>query len=155
MKREGVRLVAASPAHILPLSRRLRAEDLRECGAGGRTGKQALRLALRSSLWALTATVDGKPHAMMGVSPVSIVEDRGNPWFLGSDAVFDHGRAMLEWAPMVLDRMHGDFQRLENVVSTSNVRAIRLLRRWGFMIEEEPFTVRDVEFVRFWRVVDV
>lgn len=155
MKSDGLKLVGASPAHVGRVANRLREIDRIECGVTGRSAKAALRLALRSSAWAVTALLDGEPHAMFGVSPISIVEDRGSPWFLGSDETYRHGRALLELGPLAIDRMHGSFRRLENSVSVGNGRAIRLLGRWGFTIGQDPFVVGGVEFVRFWRESDV
>lgn len=114
-----------------------------------------MRLSLRSSTWAITALIDGDPHAMFGISPISVVEDRGSPWFLGSEQTYQHGRALLDLGPRIIGRMHASFRRLENSVSVDNGRAIRLLRRWGFTIEADPFVVGGVEFVRFWRESDV
>lgn len=99
--------------------------------------------------------LDGEPHAMFGISPISLIEDRGSPWFLGSDETYRHGRALLELGPRAVARMHGSFHRLENSVSVGNSRAIRLLGRWGFTIGRDPFVVGGVEFVRFWRESDV
>lgn len=129
----------------------MRAIDALECGAKGRTPKAALRRSLRGSTWACTAMLDGVPHAMFGVVGISLIEDRGRPWFLGSDEVYNHGRAMLLIGLEVLDKMHGSFRRLENVVSADNAAALRLLRRWGFTIEREVTMVAGVPFVRFWR----
>ena len=147
----AVALVAASPAHIAPLARRLRSIDKLEISARGRTAKDGLRLALRSSAWARTAMVAGRPEAMMGIAPISVIEDRGCPWFLGSDEVFAHGRDLLSIGPRVIEHMHGGFRRLENSVSVGNSRAIRLLARWGFTVGGDEFMVGNVAFVRFWR----
>lgn len=88
---------------------------------------------------------------MFGIAPVSVVGDRGCPWFLGSDIVLSHGRELLSIGPAVIERMHRSFARLENSVSADNAKAIRLLRRWGFTVEVEPFEVGGMQFVRFWR----
>lgn len=114
-----------------------------------------MRLSLRSSTWAITALLDGDPHAMFGISPISVIEDRGAPWFLGSPETYRNGRALLELGPRIIARMHGSFRRLENSVSVGNGRAVRLLGRWGFSIDPDPFVIGGVEFVRFWRESDV
>lgn len=155
MKSDRLELVAASPAHVGRIAFRLRDIDRIECGANERDPKAAMRLSLRSSTWSVTALLDGVPHAMFGVAPISVMEDRGSPWFLGSDEVYRHGRALLDMGPRVIARMHRSYRRLENSVSVGNGRARRLLERWGFTIERDPFTVRGVEFVRFWRESDV
>lgn len=146
-----VRIIPASPAHVGRVANRMRDIDRLETGAKGRSPKAAVRLSLKSSTWACTVLLDGEPVAMFGVVPVSLVEDRARPWFLGSDAVYRHGRDMLTIGERVLARMLGDFRRLENVVSSGNVRAIRLLRRWGFTVEGEEIMVGGVPFVAFWK----
>lgn len=153
MKTKGVSLIPASPAHVGRIANKLRAIDKIECAARGRDPKAALRLALRSSLWALTAFVDGEPEAMFGLSPLCTITDRGCPWFLGSDRVMRHGRDLLLIGSEVIEHMHRHSARLENSVSVDNAAAVRLLRRWGFTIDERVFEVGGVRFVRFWREV--
>lgn len=150
-----VRIIPASPAHVGRIANRMRGIDRMEVQAKGRGAKAAVRLSLRSSTWACTAMLDGEPVAMFGVVAASLIEDKGRPWFLGSDDVYRNGRAMLSIGPRVIERMHGDFRRLENVVSSGNVRAIRLLRRWGFTVEGEEIMAGGVPFVAFWREADV
>lgn len=153
MKTKGVSLVPASPAHVGRLANRMRAIDRAECAARGRQPKAALRLALRSSLWALTAFVDDEPEAMFGLSPLCTLTDRGCPWFLGSDRVMRHGRDLLLIGSEVIEHMHRHSARLENSVSVDNAAALRLLRRWGFVIGEQTFEVGGMRFVRFWREI--
>ena len=152
---DGLKLVPASPAHVGWIAGRMREIDRIECAARGHAPKQALRLALRASLWAVTAKIDGRPEAMFGLAPVSVIADRGCPWFLGSDAVLSHGRDLLEIGPEVLGRMHCSFMRLENSVSAGNGKAIRLLRRWGFTLSDDVHEVGGVQFRKFWRKSDV
>ena len=154
LKTNGVQLVPASPAHVGRIASKMRAIDKAECAARGRAPKAALRLALRSSVWALTAFVDGEPEAMFGISPICTITDRGCPWFLGSDRVMRHGRDMLLIGTEVIEHMHRHSRRLENSVSVDNLAAVRLLRRWGFTIGEQPYERGGIRFVRFWRDLD-
>lgn len=148
---DPVKLVPASPGHIGRIANRMREVDKAECAARGHAPKQSLRLGFRASLWAVTAFVDGEPHAMFGVAPVSVIADRGCPWFLGSDAVLSHGRDLLTIGPVVIERMHRSFARLENSVSIENEKAIRLLGRWGFTFSDDVHEVGGVLFRKFWR----
>lgn len=107
-------------------------------------------MSLRTSLHALTALdPDGKPLAMLGLSPVDMLAGRGSPWFLGSDSVFDHGRELLTMGPRIIAWFHETFPLMENMVSSENVRAIALLKRWGAEIVDQPKVVGGVEFVPF------
>lgn len=144
-----MRLVEAEASHIAPLAARMREMDRIEVGAFGRTPETALRLGLASSVWALTALVDEEPHAMMGVSPRNMIEGVGIPWMLGSERIYDHGRDLVRYGPSIIAEMRRSFERLENVVHTGNVRAIRFLRHFGWEISEQLETHGGVEFVRF------
>ena len=144
-----MRLVEASPVHIPYLAEHMRAADVEECAAYGRRPATALSSALGASLWAMTAIVDDEPHAMMGVSSLSMMGSVGVPWMLGTDRVYDHARDLARYAPLILSEMHGTFDTLENYVSTGNARALRFLRHAGFEICEGVTMVGGIPFVRF------
>lgn len=129
----------------------MREIDLAECAAKGRTPRQGLTVSLAGSLFALTAMVDGSPHAMFGVWEHSLANSIGRPWFLGTDAVFDHPRDLLVYGPRVVAFMHGSFRRLENVVSARNVRALAFLRKLGFEVGDEVVIEGGEPFLKFWR----
>jgi len=128
----------------------MREWDKVECAAHGRTPKGALRLGLMASTDVFTAKLDGRPEAMMGLTPVNALTGEGCPWFLGTEAVYDHPRAMLHFAPLVLGKWRDSTRSFRNVVARGNVRAIRMLRRWQFEIGDEVRMVGDVPFVDFW-----
>lgn len=144
-----IRIVPAAHRHINRLARDLRAIDRAECEAMGRTAKAALRHGILASAWARTALVDGEPQAMFGVVVENALTGVGVPWFLGTDAVYRHGRAMLARGPAILMRMGDLCPTLRNLVGADNARAIRMLRWWGFTIEPEPVIVRGMAFLRF------
>ena len=129
----------------------MRTIDRRECAAFGRSPKMALRLGLRASCAAWTGFVGDRPAAMFGVTPINAIEGRGMAWLLGTDEVLDCARELIGVGPAVIDAMHRRFKRLENMVSTENRAAIRLLRHWGFEVGKETMTVGGVEFRPFWR----
>lgn len=149
---DRIRLVPAQHKHIGRIARRLRDIDRRECEAMGRSGKHALRAALGTSSKAWTALVDGQPEAMFGVVVESVLDGTAIPWFLGTDEVYRHGRALLMWGPEMVDRLCDSRMTLRNLVSAENDKAIRLLRRWGFTVAEEEVFVRGVPFLYFEKV---
>lgn len=108
--------------------------DRVECEALGRTPKDALRWGLRCSQDAWTALDDGKPGAMMGVVSDGLLEGSGRVWFLGTDEVYRHGRDLMTYGPLFVERWLTAFSKLHNIVAAENVKAIRLLRRWGFEV---------------------
>lgn len=144
-----IKIVPAELRHVGYLARHMRAIDAVECIAMGRTPKQALRAGVLSSAKAWTALADGRPAAMFGVVIESALTGEGVPWFLGTDEVFRHPRLLLRWGLGFLDRMHDSRLRLRNLVSAENVQAIRLLKRWGFTVDQEEVDVRGVSFRRF------
>lgn len=144
-----IRLVPAKLCHIGPVANRMRAEDIEECAAFGRTPKQALRMGLRASVDAYTALVDGRPEAMMGLTPVNAIERQGTPWMLGTDAIYQHPRAMLYLGPKIIAWWADSTKNLSNLVARKNARAIRMLRRWGFEVGDEPTVIGGIEFVTF------
>lgn len=146
-----IRLVPASPAHVGRIATRMREIDRRECEAFGRDPKQALRVGLKASSLAWTATIDGRPEAMFGATPRNAIEGTAIAWFLATDAAFGCARALLTVGPTVIEAMHRRFKRLENMVSNDNEAAIRLLGRWGFELGSETMTVNGVDFRPFWR----
>lgn len=144
-----LRLVPAAYRHVNRLARDMRPIDVIECAAMGRSPKQALRHGIMASSWAKTALVDGEPQAMFGLVIESALTGEGVPWFLGTDVVFDHGRALIRMGPRILSRMGDSTRRLANLVSVDNSRAIRLLRHWGFTVDPEHVRVGGVAFRRF------
>lgn len=118
----------------------------------GHSPKEALRRGWRYSSKAWTALVDGQPEAMFGVVVDSALTGEATPWFLGTDEVYRHGRALLMWGPGIVERLCDSRLRLHNLVSARNGRAIRLLRRWGFTVFEEPVMVSGIPFLHFEKV---
>jgi ribosomal protein S18 acetylase RimI-like enzyme len=144
-----IRIVPAQSKHIGRIARLMRSIDARECGAMGRTPKDALRNAFLTSSKAWTALMDDQPEAMFGVVVESVLDQRGVPWFLGTDEVYRHGRELLMYGPGIIERLCDSRRHLANLVSAENTRAIRLLRRWGFTVHEEAVDVRGVPFLHF------
>jgi hypothetical protein len=143
-------LVPARLTHVGPIAANIRTIDRLECEALGRTPKDALRNGLRCSLSAYTAVSEGKPLAMLGVVPVDLVAGRGTIWMLGTEAVYDQGRALMTYGPRVIGDWLETFRRLENIISADNKRAIRMLRWWGFEFGDAPRRLGGVDFLPFW-----
>lgn len=127
----------------------MRRADVVECVALGRTPKQALRGGLSSSIPCLTALVDGRPEAMLGLVVQSALGGEGIPWMLGSDAIYDHPREMIRTGSALVAAMLDSTPSLTNVVAGENIRAIRMLRRWGFSIGEDRQLFGGIEFLTF------
>lgn len=141
-------------SHVARIGNRMRAIDVAECAAMSRTPKGALRCGLATSDKAWTALVDGLPEAMFGVVVNSVLSREATPWFLGSDEVYRCGRELLMWGPGMIERFSDSTMpyTLRNVVSAANGQAIRLLKRWGFTVNEETTDVNGTPFRYFERV---
>ena len=148
-ERERIVIAPASLTHVGPIASRMRAADRIECAALGHSPKQALRAGLASSSPAWTALVDGRAEAMFGLVVTSALGGEGRPWLLGSDAVYAHPRAMLRRGSGFLAAMFDTTPRLSNLVAVDNIRAIRLLRRWGFTLDTETMMIDNIAFRLF------
>lgn len=144
-----IELVRASPAHVGRIANRMRAADVAECAAMGFTPKRALRHSLMASSEVWTAKVDGIPEAMFGLVITNALCGTGRPWMLGSEAIYQHPREMIRGGERFLARWLGTCPELSNYVSAHNMRAIRMLRRWGFDISDEAQSFGGIEFLQF------
>lgn len=146
-----IRLVPGALDHVPLLAERLRAIDRIECAAMGLTGAEALTRGVLTSAVCWTALVDGEPQAMFGVVIECAAGGDGVPWFLGSDCVAAHGRALLRQGPGLIAAMHRHARTLRNYVSADNAQAIGLLEHWGFSVATAPILIRGLPFRRFIR----
>lgn len=92
---------------------------------------------------------------MFGTVAVSALDRRATVWFLGTDEVYRHGRALLSWGPSLIRKAVDSRWKAENLVSSANGKAIRLLQAWGFTVEPEEQLVSGVPFRHFWMIRDV
>lgn len=123
----------------------MREADRIEVAAVGHSPKAALRAGLfAGEAW--TALVDGRPEAMFGLVVTNAIAGEGRPWMLGTDAIYRHGREMLRTGHAVVQGWFDSTRCLENLVSAGNGRAIRLLQRWGFVVEREEAMIGGVPF---------
>lgn len=146
----AVELAPSHAGHVGTIAARMRDIDRMETEAFGRSPKQSLRMGIMASTICLTAKVDGRPEAMMGLVPVDLLGGKGTPWFLGTDEVYRHGREMVGWGPHILSRFLDSTPSLSNVVMQANTKAIRLLRCWGFEIGDEVKMIGGHAFLDFW-----
>lgn len=149
MFQRRIELLSSRLTDVGPIATRMREADRIECAGLGRTPKDALRAGLRLSMNPLTAFVDGRPEAMMGVVPLSMLGGRGLVWMLGTDVVYREKRALALLGPRLVADWLGTFRCLENLVSVDNHRAIRFLTHIGFHVGGPVRHHGGVAFVRF------
>lgn len=129
-----IEIVPARPQHVGTIARRMRAIDKLECQAAGHTPKDALRLGVLGSSLAWTAKIDGRPEAMLGASPVNILEGRGRAWLLMTDVAARQHVALVRLGRIYTQAFHRHYPILENWVHADNDRTIRWLSRLGYAV---------------------
>lgn len=145
-------VLPADDSHIAQIAAHMRAGDLEELAAIGRTPQISLTAALRISREAWTGMIDGVPVCMFGVAPTSMLTPlKGRPWMLGTSALDSCAIMFLRRNRPYIERMLGLYPQLENYVAASNTRAIQWLKWLGFVVEETPIAVgaRMVPFMKF------
>lgn len=147
-----IEVVPARATHIGPIATRIRDIDRIECEAMGHSPKQALRSGFLLSDRCWTALVDGRPEAMFGSITLSAIDRRATVWFLGTDEVYRHGRALLRMGPGLIAQAVDSRWQASNLVSSANRKAIRLLEAWGFTVEPEELIVSGIPFRPFWMI---
>lgn len=129
----------------------MRSVDRLECEALGRSPKDALRWGIATSLEAFTALRNGRPIAIIGIVPTSMINGRGTIWMLGTEEVFLSGKALLTYGPQLISRWLETFAVLENIISVDNSVALNLLQKLGFTVGIADWQRHGgVDFVPFW-----
>lgn len=132
------RIGAAADRDAATFARRLRAADIEEIRvASGLSPAVAVDRSLALSTHAWAAYDDrGGPLALWGVGPLSLLEGRGCPWLLATDA-FDAlpRRLVARLSLRLLRDVTAAYPRLENHVDARHARAVRWLKWLGFTLE--------------------
>jgi len=129
-----IEIVPARPIHVNTIAKRMRAIDKFECAAMGHKPKEALRWGLIGSTVAWTALIDGVPEAMFGVTPLSMIEGRGRPWLLMTEAATAKRISLVRLGRLYTEQLHRHYDLLENWVHADNTRTIRWLSRLGYAV---------------------
>jgi hypothetical protein len=119
------------------LAPRLREADIAEIlAASNMTPLQALESGAKNSMLSWTATIDDEIICMLGVTPISLLNGIGCPWLLGSNLIDKHAGAFIKTSAAYIPRMLEVFPHLFNLVDARNKKAIRWLKRAGFLVHE-------------------
>ena len=114
----------------------------------GRGPTAALMASYRASSCAWTWVVDGKPEGMFGVGDLNVLAGLGAPWFLGTDAVEEHGVEFLRRSVTWRDQLLGRYHVLRNLVDLRNTTSIRWLQ-WLGAAFTQVHEIRGQEFLLF------
>ena len=147
----------ASRSDADSLGERLRVADIEEIrAASGLEPLEALRRSYDFSthVWAVR-NAGGQPIAapiaLWGVGPLSLIEGRGCPWLLASDAFEQLGPDIARLSRPLVAGMRNLYPRLENRIDARHTRAVRWLSWLGFAIDPPAaWGVEGRPFHRFW-----
>lgn len=111
-----------------------RQADRDECDAmlGPDKFEAALRASVNASVLLWTFEVHGKPAAIFGVCPISMLSGIGAPWLIGTYLVDKAPGALVRLSRLYIPKMQVAFPLLCNVVDARNVKSVAYLRRLGF-----------------------
>lgn len=156
MSRRAVEIRQRQPGDIEHIAQHMREADVAEVRAGAHEPLDALTVSVERSAVTWCATVNGVPAALFGVAPMgSVLDPRGAPWFLGTDAVPRSRRALASLTPRYITQMLDAFPHLINCVHSRNTVAVEWLEHVGFTLGDtfdhpvtgEPFTVFEMRRV--------
>lgn len=140
----------ATPEDFAVLLSDLRNADRQEIiAATGQTPEKVVpKLAEVAEV--LAFDIGGKLAAIGGVFPVSLVEQSGQPWMLGTDVMDRNPGALNKAMRGYLQHVLKRYKHLENWVDARNVKSVRWIRRLGFKIHPaKPYGPQGLPFHRF------
>jgi hypothetical protein len=143
-------IVPSVAEDVFELEDNLRAEDVQECQACGRTPHDAL---MEGFVWSecYSAKVNGITEAMFGVSSYQQPEGYGVIWYLGSDESFKHPVTLVKGGREYTRKWLQKFDVLYNIVDARNVRHIAWLKHIGFIFTGKTIDVNGYEFLQFYK----
>lgn len=127
----------------------IRAADVAEMAALGKTPEEAMRGGLASGDWTMTGLLDGVPVCMFGVAPISVLNGIGAPWMLATDGLEAAQVPFLRTCRPVVREMLASYPRLINLVDERNTVARRWLRWLGFQFDLDPLDFNGQTFLPF------
>lgn len=139
------------PGDVEHVAAGMRQADRREIAAahGIDDPVAILHAAVRASHLVWTCDV-GAPIAILGVAPLNLLEGKGIPWMLATDAADRHPRIMLEGGRSMIALWRRTYPTLANFVHAENAKSVRWLKWLGFTVDPaQPFGAAGESFHRF------
>lgn len=82
----------------------------------------------------------GKPAAVFGVVPLTLLSPIGSPWFLGTEEVFKHRRAFVRYGRLYTRLMLRSYPHLLNYVDARDTPSVQWLAHIGYEVHPpEPY----------------
>lgn len=147
-----IRIVDALPAHVEGLLPDMRRADWFELfHSTGLPPDEALYQAYMKSIRRRAALDGDEVVALFGVARLTGHDGIGVPWFVATDALRKHVRAIVEHTRREVQEMMEPFGMLVNMVSAEHTESVRFLRWCGFHVADraEAFGPLGRDFYRF------
>ena len=149
--RDEIEILPTTREHLLRLATTMRQADRDEIyAAEGKTPFQGLTDANKVSRDTFTATARGHVLCSFGVIPLTKVGGIASPWFLSSEYLPEHPRALLCYSRDAITHWRKEYDLLVNFVDARYTMSIRWLEKIGFTIHPaEPYGFLQLPFHMF------
>lgn len=145
-----IEVVVATQEHAAAMAPVMRQEDAEEVVALGMSPIEALSYSLAASRIAHTALIDGKPAAMWGACPESLLGEKALLWMLGTDHVPRNAKALLRMSRAFVAHIQAQYPILECFVDMRYHAAVRWVAWLGFE-HAGTATINGMPFVAYQR----
>ena len=146
-----IELVPATDEDIRAVAANMRAIEVEECRAFGRSPEEALQRGRKAARICHAARLNGEPVAVYGLLVISLMGGVGSPWMLGTDEIGRHGRDLMRIARATVAEWQAVTPFLHNNVHAENAVSIRWLTRLGFTVEPRVADIGGQPMRRFWK----
>ena len=145
---DGVTVRSSVEADVEYLKDKLRDSDVQEVWKShNHTPEQALRVSLEKSTLSFTIENNDRVVGMFGVTPETLLGDKGIVWFLGSNDIENIKMRFLRNCKSFVNIMLNHYGLLYNFVDTCNTSSIAWLKFLGakfgetveYGVEKQPF----------------
>lgn len=147
----SIEIRKALPGDVPEVAGRMREEDRREVWAASMsTPEGALELSFEKSAIVWTGLIDGRPEAMFGVAPMSLLGNNGTAWLLGTPELGKIPRTFMIESRAFVRAMLEVFPVVINFVDQRNAPSLRWLRWLGAKFgEAQPYGALGLPFIPF------
>jgi hypothetical protein len=146
-----VSVVKATDEHFEHIINTMREIDRKEALlSNGLSEREAMEFTRDTAIASFCALYDGVPVLVFGIGRRTPIDHVGVPWLVANDMIDDHPLKLLKAARVYFDRMHKEFECMENYILAENVKSIRFLKWLGFEFDEPKRAgVGNGLFIRF------
>ncbi len=147
---DGIVVRRSVLSDIDKMKNNLRQSDVQEIWASHHhTPESALEYCVKNTIFSCTVE-NGKPIAIFGINPTSILGNTAVVWMLATDDLEKIQRRFLRHSKHFIAMMQGFYPTLYNWVDTRNTQSIAWLKFCGAKLEEaKPYGEEQLPFHYF------